>query len=206
MAQTLTLATTIVQRETGRTAEAVFLPTATLEMLGTTEGPDGEARALGIRTGFRIRGPEQLQDFLFASLVGRVPAWEAGSFDFWHEQRTGRASSPEAVFAEQLATRELVPVSSSPIEGASLQQLLEQGHAWTAVGEWALQHTLGGLAMYFKLAFGVVITRVSWVVGTGLGADLDEWIRHHLTFPPHQPPRGGAARRREPPREPPDED
>jgi hypothetical protein len=147
-----------------------------------------------------------LQDFLFASVVGRVAAWEAGSFDFWHEQRTERARSPEAVFAEQLATQELVPVSSSPIEGASLQYLLEHGQAWTAIGEWALQHTVGGLATYFKLAFGVVITRVSWVVGTGLGTDLDEWIRHHLRFPPNQPPRRGSSRRREPPREPLDED
>ncbi|HXQ00333.1 MAG TPA: hypothetical protein VN845_09770 [Solirubrobacteraceae bacterium] len=129
MAQTLTLETTVVQRETHRSVEIVFAPAESLRLVGVRT-PIDMAEILGLRPGVPVRTPEEIQDLLFASLAGRVYPFDEGSFDRWRPQRLASRGSADALFAEQLATNDLVPVSSSPIRCASLTTLVTQGSAW----------------------------------------------------------------------------
>jgi hypothetical protein len=90
--------------------------------------------------GVPVTTPEEIQDVLFASLAGRVYPFDEGSFDRWRPQRLASGGSPDSVFAKQLATQDLVLVSSSPIRGASLTTLVAQGTAWTVSGADMLFH------------------------------------------------------------------
>jgi hypothetical protein len=118
MAQTLTLETTVIQRETRRTAEILFVPADTLR-LADLQAPFDAAEIVGLQPGVSVTTQDEIQDVLFASLAGRVHPFDEGSFDRWRPQRLASSGSADAVFAEQLATQKLVPVSSSPIRGAS---------------------------------------------------------------------------------------
>ncbi len=156
MAQTLTLETTVIQRETRRTAEILFIPKETLR-LADLQAPRA-AEIVGLQPGVPVRTEEEIQDVLFASLAGRISPFDADSFDRWRPQRLALSGSDDAVFAEQLATQKLVPVSSSPIRGASLTTLVGQGTAWTVSGADMLFHSpLQGLGL-------LVLSEVGWTV------------------------------------------
>jgi hypothetical protein len=147
MAQTLTLESTVIQRETHRTADLLFVPIDSLELAGVRT-PDDVEEFLGVRPGVSVTNGEELQDLLFASLAGRVYPFDQGSFDRWRPQRIASAGSADAVFAEQLAMNDLVPVSSSPIRGVSLTTVVTQEVAWTISGADMLFHDpLQGLGL-----------------------------------------------------------
>lgn len=66
------------------------------------------------------------------------------------------------MFAEQLATQDLVPVSSSPIGGASLTTLVVQGTAWTVSCVDTLFHNpLQGLGLLLLSEVGMTVAAVS---------------------------------------------
>jgi hypothetical protein len=111
MAQTLTLETMVIQQETRRTAEILFVPAATLR-LADLQLPIDAAEIVGLQPGVPVTTLDEIQDVLFASLAGRIYPFDEGSFDRWRPQRLASSGSADAVFAEQLATQKLVPVSS----------------------------------------------------------------------------------------------
>jgi hypothetical protein len=162
MAQQLTLETTVIQRETQRAAEILFVPTESLHLAGIRSEAEVTG-VLGVQLGVPIRTPDDLQDLLFASLAGRVYPFDSGSFERWRPQRTsptGRRSA-DAVFAKQLATDDLVPVSSSPIRGTSLSTLITQGAAWTVSGADMLFHNpLQGLGLLALSELGLTAAQV----------------------------------------------
>lgn len=103
---------------------------------------------MGLQPGVSVETTEEIQDVLFASLAGRLYPFDEGSFERWRPQRLASRGSADGVFAEQLATQDLVPVSSSPIRGASLTTLVAQGTAWTVSGADMLFHSpLQGLGL-----------------------------------------------------------
>jgi hypothetical protein len=157
MAQTLTLETTVIQRETRRTAEILFVPADTLR-LADLQAPFDAAEIVGLQPGVSVTTQDEIQDVLFASLAGRVYPFDEGSFDRWRPQRLASRGSADAVFAEQLATQKLVPVSSSPIRGASLTKLVAQGTAWTVSGADMLFHSpLQGLGLLVLSEVGLTV-------------------------------------------------
>lgn len=160
MAQTLTLETTVVQRETRRAAEIVFVPADVLQLVGIRT-PDDVTEELGVQLGVPVHTEDELQDLLFASLSGRVVPFDAGSFDRWRPQRIASGGSLDAIFAEQLATAEVVPVASSPIKGASLSSLVAQGAAWTISGADIVFHDpLQGLGLLVLSEVGLTVASV----------------------------------------------
>jgi hypothetical protein len=160
MAQTLTLETTVVQRETRRAAEIMFVPVEVLELVGIRT-PGDITEALGVRLGVPVRTVDEIQDLLFASLSGRVVPFDSGSFDRWRLQRMASGGSPDAVFAEQLATADVVPVASSPIRGTSLSSLVAQGAAWTISGADMVFHDpLQGLGLLVLSEVGLTVASV----------------------------------------------
>jgi hypothetical protein len=160
MTQTLTLETTVVQTETRRAAEIVFVPVEALQLVGIRT-PDDVTEALGVRLGIPVRTVDEIQDLLFASLSGRVVPFDSGSFDRWRPQRVASGGSADAVFAEQLATAEVVPVSSSPIKGTSLASLVAQGAAWTISGADIVFHDpLQGLGLLVFSEIGLTVASV----------------------------------------------
>jgi hypothetical protein len=86
MALQLTLEASVLQRETGRLADFLFVTTGGLEALNLGP-PDALPSALGLELGVPIRSADELQDVLFASLSGRVAPFDEGSFDRWRPQR-----------------------------------------------------------------------------------------------------------------------
>jgi hypothetical protein len=125
-----------------------------------------------------VETADQLQDVLFASLIRRTYVWEGeSSFDFWREARLTAAQSPEAISASQLVNEELVPISSSPIDGTSLAKLLAKGTAWTVSGEVFLHDPLEGVGLFFAVEFGVVIAHAARGLGVGLEWRIREWLR-----------------------------
>lgn len=105
MAQTLTLETTVIQRETRRTAEILFVPAESLG-LAVPRTPIDAAEIVGLQPGVSVETSEEIQDVSFASLAGRVYHFDEGSFDRWRPQRLASRGSADAVFAEQLATQD----------------------------------------------------------------------------------------------------
>jgi hypothetical protein len=104
----------------------VFVPADVLQLVGIRT-PDDVTAELGVRLGVPVHTVAEIQDLVFASLSGRVVPFNSGSFDRWRPQRLASGGSADAVFAEQLATAEVVPVSGSPIKGTSLASLVAQG-------------------------------------------------------------------------------
>lgn len=185
MALQYMLQATVVQRETRRSAEFLFVPAAALTAagLGDPQGPALEM--LGLEPGVRIRAPDELQDVFFASLSGRVVPFDEGSFDRWRPQRLGRAGSEAAVFAEQLTFDELVPVASSPIRGRSMAQLVAEGTAWTAAAAEGMVHDpLHGLAVLVAAEVGITVTQVAGAVRRPLVAWVERRMRDALHLPP----------------------
>ncbi len=119
-----------MQRETDRSASLLFLPRDALGLLDLESNADAIS-GLGVVRGVEIPSPEGIEDVFFASMSGRYVPFDEGSFDRWRPQRQGRATSYEAAFAHELATSELVPVTSSPIRGTSLASFMTHGTAWT---------------------------------------------------------------------------
>jgi hypothetical protein len=184
MAQTLTLESTVIQRGTGQTAEVLFVPAATLE-LAEIASPDEAGRVLGLPLGVPIRTSDEVEDLLFASLAGRVYPFGEGSFERWRPQRLERPGAPEAVFAKQLATEDLVPVSSSPIHGASITTLIAQGSAWAVSGADMLFHDpWQGLGLLAASEIGLTIVAVSRGARQTLVIAAKYHLRRKLGVPP----------------------
>jgi hypothetical protein len=183
MAQTLTLETTVVQRETRRTAEILFMPAESLRLVGIRT-PDDIAETLGVRPGVPVRTPDEIQDLLFASLAGRVYPFDQGSFDRWRPQRLSPRGSADAVFAEQLATNDLVPVSSSPIRGVSLTSLVAQGSAWGVSGADMVFHSpIQGLGLLVLSEIGLTVAAVSRGARETLVIAVKYRLRERLGIP-----------------------
>lgn len=184
MAQTLTLETSVIQRETGRTAGILFVPTDSLVLAGVRT-PIDVAEVLGVQPGVPVTNAEELQDLLFASLAGRVVPFDTGSFDRWRPQRIRSSRSAEAVFAEQLATDDLVPVSSSPIRGVSLTTIVTQGTAWTVSGaDMLFNDPLQGLGLLALSEIGLTVAAVSRGVRETLVVAVKYRLRERLGIPP----------------------
>jgi hypothetical protein len=184
MAQTLTLETTVIQRETRRTAEILFVPADTLR-LADLQAPFDVAEIVGLQPGVPVTTEDEIQDVLFASLAGRVYPFDEGSFDRWRPQRLASSGSADAVFAEQLATQKLVPVSSSPIRGASLTKLVAQGTAWTVSGADMLFHSpLQGLGLLVLSEVGLTVAAVSRGARETLVIAVKYRLRERLGIPP----------------------
>jgi hypothetical protein len=161
MAQTLTLETTVVQRETRRTADILFVPAESLRMVDIRT-PVDLTETLALRPGVPVSTTDEIQDLLFASLAGRVYSFDEYSLERWRPQRLARRGFADAVFAEQLATNDLVPISSSPIRGASLTTLVAQGSAWTISGADMVFHSpLQGLGLLVLSEVGLTVAAVS---------------------------------------------
>ncbi len=184
MAQTLMLETTVVQRETRRTAEILFVPAESLRLVDVRT-PVDVADVLGLQPGVPVQTSEEIQDLLFASLAGRVYPFDEGSFDRWRPQRLASRGSPDTLFAEQLATDDLVPVSSSPIRGASLTSLVTQGTAWTASGADMLFHSpLQGLGLLVLSELGLTIAAASRGARETFVIAVKYRLRERLGIPP----------------------
>ena len=184
MAQTLTLETTVIQRETRRTAEILFVPADTLR-LADLQAPFDAAEIVGLQPGVPVTTQDEIQDVLFASLAGRVYPFDEGSFDRWRPQRLASSGSADAAFAEQLATQKLVPVSSSPICGASLTTLVAQGTAWTVSGADMLFHSpLQGLGLLVLSEVGLTVAAVSRGARETLVIAVKYRLRERLGIPP----------------------
>jgi hypothetical protein len=160
MALQYMLESTVVQRETGRAASLLFLPSDALGLLGLDASPNA-LPGLGVAPGVQIPSPEGIEDVFFASMSGRYVPFDEGSFDRWRPQRRSRSGSVDAAFAHQLATGELVPIASSPIRGASLVTLMTQGTAWTvSVAEGIAQDPLRGLAVLVVSEIGITVAQI----------------------------------------------
>lgn len=184
MAQTLTLESTVIQRGTGQTADVLFVPSDTLELaeIGSAEEV---AEALGSPLGVPVSDSDEIQDVLFASLAGRIYAFDEGSFDRWRPQRNERITSPNAVFARQLAEEDLVPVSSSPIRGASLTTLVAQGAAWTISGADTFFHDpVHGLGLLVFSEVGLTIATAARAGRETLAIWIKYRMRERLGVPP----------------------
>jgi hypothetical protein len=183
MAQTLTLETTVMQRETRRTAGILFVPADSLVLAGVRT-PDDVGEVLGVQPGVPVTNADELQDLLFASLAGRVYPFDQGSFDRWRPQRIASQGSADAVFAEQLATNDLVPVSSSPIHGISLTTVVTQGAAWTISGADMLFHDpLQGLGLLALSEIGLTVAAVSRAARETLVIAVKYRLRERLGIP-----------------------
>ena len=160
------------------------MPAESLLPLGVQE-PFDLAGALGLQLGVAVRTPDELQDLLFASLSGRVVPFDDGSFDRWRPQRRSAGRSADAVFAEQLAINELVPVSSSPIHGTSLTTLVAQGSAWTLSGADMLIHSpLHGLGLLVVSEIGLTVAAVARAGRETLVIAVKYRLRDRLGLPP----------------------
>jgi hypothetical protein len=183
MTQALTLETTVVQRETRRAADILFVPAESLRMVGIRSVVD-VTEGLGLRPGVPVTTPDEVQDLLFASLAGRVYPFDDGSFDRWRPQRTAVRGSADAVFAEQLATTDLVPISSSPIRGTSLTTLIMQGSAWTISGADILFHSpLQGLGLLVLSEAGLTVAAVARAGRETLVVAVKYRLRQRLGIP-----------------------
>jgi hypothetical protein len=184
MAQTLTLESAVIQRETRRTADLLFVPTDSLVLAGVRT-PDDVMEVLGMTLGVPVTNGEELQDLLFASLAGRVYPFDKDSFDRWRPQRIASGGSADAVFAEQLATNDLVPVSSSPIRGVSLTTVVTQGAAWTVSGADMLFHNpLQGLGLLALSEIGLTVAAVSRATRETLVVAVKYRLRERWGIPP----------------------
>jgi hypothetical protein len=183
MAQTLMLESTVVQRETRRTADIMFVPVESLRLAGV-ETPVEALEVLGLRPSVPVQTPDELQDLLFASLAGRVYPFEEGSFDRWRPQRMAVQGSADAVFAQQLATNDLVPVSSSPIHGVSLTTLVAQGSAWAISGADMVFHDpLQGLGLLVVAEVGLTVAAVSRAARETLVVAVKYRLRERMGIP-----------------------
>jgi hypothetical protein len=188
MAQTLTLETSVIQRETGRTAGILFVPADSLVLAGVRT-PIDVAEVLGVSPGVPVTNAEELQDILFASLAGRVVPFDHGSFDRWRPQRIASSGSAEAVFAQQLATDDLVPVSSSPIRGVSLTTVVTQGAAWTVSGaDMLFNDPLQGLGLLALSEIGLTVAAVSRAARETLVVAVKYRLRERWGIPPDWKP------------------
>lgn len=115
----------------------------------------------------------------------------AGSFDRWRPQRVAVSGSADAVFAEQLATNDLVPISSSPIRGTSLTTLVAQGSAWSVAGADMMFHSpLQGLGILVLSEIGLTIAAVSRAGRETLAIAVKYRLRERLGIPSDwEPPR-----------------
>lgn len=183
MAQTLTLESTVVQRETRRTADIIFVPAESLQLADVPTLVD-VPEILGLRPGVPVRTPDEIQDLLFASLAGRVYPFDEGSFDRWRPQRVAMQGSADAVFAQQLATNELVPVSSSPIRGVPLTTLVAQGSAWAVSGaDMVFHNPLQGLGLLVVSELGLTVAAVSRAARETLVVAVKHRLRERLGIP-----------------------
>jgi hypothetical protein len=93
------------------------------------------------------------------------------------------------VFAEQLATNDLVPVSSSPIRGVSLTTVVTQGAAWTISGADMLFHDpLQGLGLLALSEIGLTVAAVSRAARETLVVAVKYRLRERLGLPPNWMP------------------
>ncbi len=183
MAQTLTLETAVVQLETRRAADILFVPAESLRLVNVRTLVD-VTEVFGLRPGVPVSTPDEVQDLLFASLAGRVYPFDEGSFDRWRPQRTAFRGSLDAVFADQLATKDLVPVSSSPIRGASLTTLVAQGAAWTISGADMVFHSqLQGLGLLVLSEVGLTVAAVARAGRETLVVAIKYRLRQRLGIP-----------------------
>lgn len=184
MAVQYTLESTVVQQETGRAADVLFVPAEGLHIAGVPAGDDPFV-ALGLVRGVPITSVEDLEDVFFASLSGRVVPFDAGSFGRWRPRREGRSDSAPAVFAHQLATSDIVPVSSSPIRGTSLAKLLAHGSACTVSAAEAITYDpLRGLAVLVVSEVGIAAAQIIQAVGATAVVAIKWHMRRRLGIPP----------------------
>lgn len=184
MAVQYMLEATVLQRETGRAADLLFLPRDGLEAYGFGAADD-PVPDLGLARGVPIPDPEGVEDVFFASMSGRYVPFDDGSFGRWRPQRLARASSLEAAFAHQLATAELVPVSSSPISGTSLVRLMTQGTAWTASAAEAITHDpLRGLAVLVVSEIGITVAQLAGAARSTAVIAVKWRMRERFGIPP----------------------
>ena len=178
------LESTVVQQDTDRAASLLFLPSDALGLLGL----DATANAipgLGVVRGVQIPSSEGIEDVFFASMSGRYVPFDEGSFDRWRPQRQSRATSYEAAFAHQLATSELVPVTSSPIRGTSLVKLMTHGTAWTVSTAEGIAHDpLRGLAVLVVSEIGITVAQIAGAARSTAVVAVKWRMRQRLGIPP----------------------
>ena len=178
------LESTVVQRETDRAASLLFLPSDALGLLGLDPTPDAIS-SLGVVRGVQIPTPAGIEDVFFASMSGRYVPFDEGSFERWRPQRQGRSTSYDAAFARQLATSELVAVTSSPIRGVSLVNLMSQGTAWTvSVAEAVVHDPLRGLAVLVVSEIGITVAQIVGAVRSTAVIAVKWRMRQRLGIPP----------------------
>lgn len=191
MAQTLTLETTVVQQETGRLAHFLFVPEPVLARASVPLEPLSVAEAIGVQLGTPVLDRDQAIDGVYAALWGRTDAFSV-SFPLWRQRRTAAPNSPQSAFARQLVTDDLVPVSSSPIRGASLGDLVGQGAAWIVTGV-GYTHSIGdGIEMLVLTQFGFVVFATGRGIARAFGDKaygitsyyLDRLAERYLHIPP----------------------
>lgn len=181
-----TLESTVVQQETGRAAGIVFVPTKALMF---SFGPDALSPSLltenlGLLPGVQIPDVEGLKDVFFASLSGRYVPFDPGSFDRWRPQRQAAANSAEAIFADQLVTSDVVPVTGS-IRGTSLAKLAAQGSAVTVSGAETITHDpLRGLAVLVIAEVGISVAQLLGAATSTACIALKFHLRKRLGIPP----------------------
>jgi hypothetical protein len=194
MAQTLTLETTIVQQETGRVAHFLFVPEPVLARASVPLEPIAVAEAIGVQLGSRVLDRDQAIDGVYAALWGRTDAFSV-SFPLWRQRRTAAPNSPESVFAAQLVTDDLVPVSSSPIRGASLGDLVGQGAAWIVTGFGFAHSIADGIEMLVLTEFGFIVFATGRGIARAFGDKaygitsyyLDRLTERYLHIAPTRP-------------------
>jgi hypothetical protein len=153
--------------------------------VGKDRIPGAGSRVTGLPLQVPVRSSDEIQDLFFASLSGRTYAFDEDSFDRWRPQRLSQSDSLNAVFARQLATEDLVPVSSSPIRGASPVALLAQGSAWAVSGADMLFHDpLQGLGLLVASEVGLTIIAVSRASRQTLAIAAKYHLRKILGVPP----------------------
>jgi len=173
----------VVQQETGRAADIVTVPTEALAFAFGDKTARGVVQELGLQPTVPIPDAEGLKDVFFASMSGRVVPFDEGSFARWRLQREARRESPEANFADQLVTREVVPVAGS-IHGTSLTTLFSQGGAWTvSVVEGITHDPLRGLAVLVVAEAGITVAQLAGAARSTAVIWLKYRMRQRLGIP-----------------------
>jgi hypothetical protein len=158
--------TVVFDRELGAEGSIVSIPHASLRTIDLSpEDLIAEPLAyeiLGVRLGVPVPTPDDIAEVFFASLAGRVVPFDDFSFERWRDQRLSYPDPRMATFATSFATSEFAAVEESPLNGASLVDLVGRGTAWTVAGGQALtDHPFRGLGVLIIGEFGLALASVT---------------------------------------------
>lgn len=172
--------TTVFEPESGAEAGILTIPAAVLRQVAPNNVESPEAlvsEVLGLSVGVPVPTPDNIPDIFFASLAGRVVAFDDFSFARWRAQRLEIPDDPRARFAVELAQTEFVAVEESPLNGATLAALAVRGTTWTVGGVQAFAgHPWTGLGVVVLGEFGLVFASVA----RGFREEIYLATRYHL--------------------------